>query len=318
MKKVLVLLSVILLGIQIQAQKTNLVFFTEQGERFYLVLNGIQQNTEPQSNMMITDLPAPFYKLKIIFEDTLLGAINKNIAFGQETETTFIIKKSIDNEWIVRYMNELPLGQEPPPPPTRQVIVYSTVQPANAIAISNPVITATMATPPANTSVGLPVSDPGTGVNTNMNIDGTAINTTTTTAVNTTSSGNTTPSKEAGKVKDAKESPKYVMPGYTGPIGCPWPVTPDEFEKVKKSIYSKSTEDSRLSAARQVIAANCFLCEQVKAIILLFGFEDTRLELAKYAYGYTYDIGNYYQLNDAFTFESSIKELNEYINSFRW
>jgi hypothetical protein len=146
MKKVLVLLSVILLGIQIQAQKTNLVFFTEQGERFYLVLNGIQQNTEPQSNMMITDLPAPFYKLKIIFEDTLLGAINKNIAFGQETETTFIIKKSIDNEWIVRYMNEVPLGQEPPPPTTRQVIVYSTVQPANAIAISNPVITATMAT----------------------------------------------------------------------------------------------------------------------------------------------------------------------------
>lgn len=318
MKKMLVLLPVILLGIQIQAQKTNLVFFTEQGERFYLVLNGIQQNTEPQSNMMITNLPAISYKLEIIFEDPQLGVIDKNIAFGQETETTFIIKKSNDNAWVVRYMNELPLGQEPPPPPTRQVIVYRTVQPANAIAIRRPVITSTTPTPSVSTSVGLPVSDPGTEVNSNMNIDGTAINTITTTTVTTTSSGNTTTLKEAGKVKDAKESPKYVMPGYNGPIGCPWPVTPEEFEKVKKSIYSKSTEDSRLSAARQVIAANCFLCEQVKAIILLFDFEDTRLDLAKYAYGYTYDIGNFYQLNDAFTFESSIQELNEYINSFRW
>ena len=47
--------------------------------------------------------------------------------------------------------------------------------------------------------------------------------------------------------------------------------------------------------------------------MLLFTFEDTRLDLAKYAYGHTFDIGNYYKLNDAFTFESSIDELNKYI-----
>lgn len=46
---------------------------------------------------------------------------------------------------------------------------------------------------------------------------------------------------------------------------------------------------------------------------MLFSFEDTRLELAKYSYGYTYDIGNYYLLNDAFTFESTIEELDEFI-----
>jgi len=43
-----------------------------------------------------------------------------------------------------------------------------------------------------------------------------------------------------------------------------------------------------------------------------FSFEDTKLEFAKYAYERTYDIGNYYKLNDAFSFESSIEELNEY------
>ena len=75
----MILISLILLGVQAQAQKTDLIFFTEQGERFYLVLNGIQQNTDPQTNVMVTDLPAPLYKLKIIFEDKLLGEIDKNI-----------------------------------------------------------------------------------------------------------------------------------------------------------------------------------------------------------------------------------------------
>ena len=55
------------------------------------------------------------------------------------------------------------------------------------------------------------------------------------------------------------------------------------------------------------------MAEQVKEIMLLFDFESTRLEFAKEAYSYTYDLDNYYILNDAFDFESSISELNEFI-----
>ena len=46
----------------------------------------------------------------------------------------------------------------------------------------------------------------------------------------------------------------------------------------------------------------------------LFSFEDSKLQYAKYAYTYTFDLGNYYKVNDAFTFEMSIEELNEYIS----
>jgi hypothetical protein len=48
-----------------------------------------------------------------------------------------------------------------------------------------------------------------------------------------------------------------------------------------------------------------------------FDFEATRLDFAKFAYGRTFDIGNYYMVNDAFTFETSIDDLNRYINGFR-
>jgi hypothetical protein len=37
------------------------------------------------------------------------------------------------------------------------------------------------------------------------------------------------------------------------------------------------------------------------------------LEFAKFAYAYTYDQGNYYKVNDVFGFESSIRDLEEYL-----
>jgi hypothetical protein len=49
----------------------------------------------------------------------------------------------------------------------------------------------------------------------------------------------------------------------------------------------------------------------------LFNFESSRLEFAKFAYGYTYDLGNYFIVNDAFNFESSISELDRYIQTGR-
>ena len=45
-----------------------------------------------------------------------------------------------------------------------------------------------------------------------------------------------------------------------------------------------------------------------------FDFESTKLEYAKFAYDFTYDKGNYFKVNDAFDFESSIEELDEYIH----
>jgi hypothetical protein len=45
----------------------------------------------------------------------------------------------------------------------------------------------------------------------------------------------------------------------------------------------------------------------------LFDFENTKLDFAKFAYDRTYDRANYYKVNDAFEFESSIEDLNRYI-----
>ena len=107
----------------------------------------------------------------------------------------------------------------------------------------------------------------------------------------------------------------YVMQGYSGKVGCPWPMKQTDFDEAKKSIAAKNFEDSKLTVAKQVAGANCLFATQVKEIMQLFNFEDSKLDFAKFAYDHVYDINNYYKLNDAFSFESTIEELNQYINS---
>jgi len=49
--------------------------------------------------------------------------------------------------------------------------------------------------------------------------------------------------------------------------------------------------------------------------MLLFSFENNRLDIAKYAYGKAVDKRNYDVVNDAFTFNSKEK-LDQYIREF--
>jgi hypothetical protein len=159
-----------------------------------------------------------------------------------------------------------------------------------------------------------------------LNVGGTGTQTTTTTTTTTVSSGERIhhyddqygyERADQAPAQGHGERPRYQLPGYNGIYGCPYPMSYADFEQAKQSIRSKSFDESKLTIAKQIINTNCLLSSQVKEIMLLFSFEDTRLDLAKFAYGHTLDIGNYYKLNDAFTFESSIEELNRYISAYR-
>lgn len=319
MKKALLVLVALIVSSYAGAQiKSNLIFFTEQGETFQVVLNGVLQNSKPETNVKVTDLPAPNYKAKIIFANSNLQ-LDKNLMFNQGTETTFCIKKNNKGEYVIRYMNEVPVAQALPPAPNQTVYVYSTTPPPppGAVTQTTTTTTTTNGTNPNGTSVGVSINDPNMGVNFNMNVGGATMNTATSTTYSTTTTTTTNGGYVNNTPPPVTNNNVYVMPGYNGPVGCPWPMSAQDFQEVKNSIASKSFDDSKLTIAKQVISSNCLLCSQVKEIMLLFTFENTRLDLAKYSYGYTYDIGNYYKLNDAFTFESSIDELNQYINGYK-
>ena len=91
----------------------------------------------------------------------------------------------------------------------------------------------------------------------------------------------------------------------------------NDFIKAKESLRKEWLENSRVSAAKQIITQNYFTSQQVKEILLLFTFENNRLELAKHAYANTIDKNNYFIVNDAFTFKNNKDELARYIREFR-
>lgn len=90
-----------------------------------------------------------------------------------------------------------------------------------------------------------------------------------------------------------------------------------EFETLKVSLRKEWFENSRIISVKTVTDNTNFTTQQVKELMLLFTFENNRLEIAKYAYRKTVDKQNYYQLNEALTFSSSKDELARFIRESR-
>ena len=91
-------------------------------------------------------------------------------------------------------------------------------------------------------------------------------------------------------------------------------MNPGSFQALKRSIEVKSFDNTRLTIAKQAIQSNPLTSRQIADLVQLMTFESTKLSLAKFAYDYALDKENYYALNDVFTFESSIEELNKFIS----
>lgn len=86
-----------------------------------------------------------------------------------------------------------------------------------------------------------------------------------------------------------------------------------EFKTVQQSIDKEWLESNKFKSASQIVKTNNLTTAQVEQILLLFSFENNKLELAKQAYANTVDKKNYSRLFDLFSFNSSKAELERYI-----
>lgn len=299
MKRILTILIILLVTTAVRSQTSDLAFFTQNGEPFSVVLNGMLQNDSPETYIKITGLPAPSYKVKIIFLNKRLGEINKTVFVTAGNETTYSVRKGKKNRYVLRMMNTCPLAQAPAPSAGQTVTGY----------------------PPQGTSQGTNTTTTvinNTTINNNVNVSATGVGNTVTVSNDNQGAGSQQVNRNSGGQHQHGYDPNlYIMPGYNGPYGCPWPMAEADFIQAKQSIESKTFEDSKLTIAKQIAGSNCLLCSQVKEIMLLFTYESTKLEFAKYAFPFTLDQGNYFRVNDAFTYESSIDELNEFLHSGR-
>ena len=91
-------------------------------------------------------------------------------------------------------------------------------------------------------------------------------------------------------------------------------MSPQDYEEAYQLISKESYDSSKLTVANQVVSANPMTANQILGICKLFSFESNKLKFAKYAYGFCTEKNKYYLLNEAFSYESSKRELNEFIN----
>lgn len=339
--KTTTLLLALFFSTSLIAQNSKVTFFTDNGERFFVILNGLRYNEQAQTNVPVDNLVPQAYKAKIIFEDETLGEVNKTLYLEPATAYTVNIKKKqegsiskfskqaaneVKNEldsdtmqqqyyadkedwYVMRLVSQVPIAQAAPvapapPPAQNRATAYPPAPASQTVTTTTTTTTATAPAPATGVSMNISITDNGMGTGVSMSAtDGYYQESSSTTVTTTTSGGAPAPAAPD----------HYVMPGYNGPYGCPWPMTPQDFAAAKNTISSKTWDETRLSIAKQVTQSNCLFADQVKEVVMLMEWEETKLDFAKFAYRYTYDQANYFKVHDAFEWESSIEDLNRSI-----
>lgn len=303
------------------AQNNTLIVYSQDNLKFSVTLNGVQQGEAPGTNFKIKGLNAATYDVKVVFNSKITD-VKQTVYLTNGAETTenmeysYAVVKSKD-KYKLKLKSVAPAPESAVTVPQQSVVMYN----PTPAAVSVPASGNGAGTKKGNNNANVDMSINGINLSMNVNdmgnptgvngINGGATTTTTTTTTTTSFGTNTTTTMAGGGAQNTG----YVLPGYTGVYGCPFPMSQNDFESAKASIKAKSFDDSKLTLAKQIVGSNCMLCSQIKELMLLFSFESNRLDLAKYAWHHNLDKGNYYKINDAFTFESSIDELNQYTQS---
>ncbi len=290
MKTIYTLCFLIIMTISSKAAfYSHCTIYAENGEKFTVFLNGEKKNEDPSDRVRIINLTQSYYSLKVVFEDASIGNIERKIfnicdSHGAPVDATYIIRKNKKGEIGLHWKSQTVYpGYIETNTPTVVVI-----NGGNQVVQQ----TTTTTTEPEPNGVKMNFGVPGGNISINT---GSSSNAGTPTQQTTTTVVSSTPTNSAS-------------------LPCSGTILGEmDFNSALNSIKARSSAEGKLLSAKQIVSNNCLSVVQVKSIVKIFETEDTRLEIAKYAYIYTLDKGNYYKLNDVFTNDSSIDELNKYI-----
>jgi hypothetical protein len=317
MKKILMLCVLFIDAFQTQAQilpTANLTIFSEDGQRFFLILNGERQNEQAQTNIRIEELPQPYYNCKIIFEDPSQKEISKNMlmltdANGVPQDVTYKIKKDKSGKSVLRFFSFIPAEQNMVRPSNCTVYRFGVREPiflAGGVRTQTTTTTIQTRDGVRNDGAQLNIDMPGAEIR--LNVSDPDMRQSTTVRTQTTTMTTTT--------QDIPTNPDAVNDGSMGTCRG-YSMSPGQFEDARKVISAENFDETRLDIAKQAITANCMNTNQIMQVCKLFSFEESKLDFAKFAYAHCSDPNNYFKLNGIFTFSSSKEELTNYIQSVR-
>ena len=85
---------------------SSISIFTEEGQKFFLYLDGEQKNNTPVDEMRVRNLDKPFYDAKIVFADGHFADIETKVRTisprGQKSDAFYKIRKPISNQLVCK------------------------------------------------------------------------------------------------------------------------------------------------------------------------------------------------------------------------
>lgn len=265
----------------IQYDNSVLSIFSENGEPFYLILNGMKQNLVPQTKIRVEYLPKYQNDVQIMFTDgrppirqmvNIADPIN-----GRAVNLTLRISSNGRGSARLKFHRMTECDRSYRGPRDEYVMYYGKPQ-------------------QVNTTTETTYMDP---------ITGQWITETTTTTTDNYGYNNNT------RYNDRDRDGRYNPPP---PPMAPMEMDARTFNDAKQSISSASFDDTKLSTAKTILNTNYMSTAQVMDICRLFSFESNKVTFAKFAYSRVTDPQNYFKVASVFDFDSNKKALNDFIS----
>ncbi|MFT3910200.1 MAG: DUF4476 domain-containing protein [Ferruginibacter sp.] len=116
MKKLFFLIFLSLPCLVFAQSQGSLNVFSENGDKFYLILDGKKQNDIARSNIRVQELPDLFYSVKIIFEDSTIAPITRNnlyVSDGDDImrDATYRIRREPGSRAKLSFYSMLPVKE---------------------------------------------------------------------------------------------------------------------------------------------------------------------------------------------------------------
>jgi hypothetical protein len=314
--------------------QSNFTVFNNGGQKFFLIMNGIKQNSLAQTNVQVSGVKNGGYSVKLIFEDGKTGDIDKNffIESASDINTRIVFKKGKGKLQLVSMV------------PTENaqsgldVVIFRPDN--NAVYSDTPATTETINQSPGNGNVGIQFNvsgtggetpntstpngsqggngsigisfvDPMSGENINVNIDvnnsdGTSNNGQTNINQNSTDTI-TTPSSTT----PANNTPNPVAPA-AAISSCKNTLTNSSV--FIEDLKLQSFEDDRLDALKLALVNTCLYSADAEKIMDLFTFDANQLSAAKLLFDRLLDKDKASSLTKHITFDSTKMEFRNYIS----
>lgn len=327
--------------------QSNLTIFNNGGQQFYVILNGIKQNSKPMTNVVVGGIKNGSYSVKLIFADGKTPDIDKNFFIEEPSDITtrVVFKKGKGKLQLI--------GMEPTKGTSTQqdVIVY---RPDNTAVFSDAVVVtetvtqqtnvnsgtqsqttnsnvstttntqtinqSTEITDPSNPNgnvgmnININVNDPVNGnqnVNMSVNMNGTGTQTTNSTSQTTQT---TTITQSTNVNTTGNQTVSNTQNTSTGNSAVTCKNILGDGDKFVKDLKALTFDDDRVAMIRKDLKDHCLTANQAYKILETLTFEEDRLELAKYLYDRMIDKDKGSSLLPLFTFDSSKEELKNYMN----